>query len=1202
VTSLPCNFFSCMQLGTTWLVRGEKDDSSMYRTLSSSARRPVFFILALALMSAFPLRSLAQDGPRSGDQAAIDESESRAQQAADEMVALSPDRIIAFLQQEPGLLLDVKKALVRKAYEQGRILDPDDLTDDALFRLLWENSDICVLATQEIEKRHYIEAKPTESEMKRRGIMPSQGLGTGRPNNGNLPAGSQEQAYWSTHQPEGNRYPYPYPYETQSSGNQDQSSSYPYSNQQQQPYGQAPPQYGPPAPSQPDYIQNPSRSLEQAQSQSPYGLYSGGGSAPQNSGQMTRIQPEDLPALLSTDAPQQPLSTLNGGSGQISSSNSPYSLPNNGGLSGFDQQGWSNDPQQSRLQMPSRLPLPVMPDVPRQPTLRHKADPYADVPSLYDLYTQYSHSPVLQRFGEDVFHNGTGNFDQLPMDLPVGPDYVVGPGDGLSIDLWGGVSERLRTVVDREGRINLPEAGSVQVAGRTLGDVQHLVQAAFRSQFRDAEADVSLGRLRTVRVYVVGDVERPGAYDVSSLSTPLNAVFLAGGPTSDGSIRILKHFRGDQLIQQIDVYDLLLHGIRSDIQRLEPGDTVLVPPLGPEVTIEGMVRRPAIYELDGENTLAQVLQLAGGVLPSGTLRHVDVERVEAHETRTMLRLDIPENNNAEAVTEALQNFKIQDGDQVKISPILPYADKTVFLDGHVFRPGKYAYRDGMKVTDLIKSYADLLPEPSKAHAEIIRLEPPDYRPAVLTFNLGNALSGKGQDPALKPFDTVRIFSRYDFESPPVITISGEVRDPGDHLTNGATHLRDAIYLAGGTTPDASLANAQIFRKTPDGKLKVISVDLAKAMAGDSPDNILLEPMDRVFIHRDLTKLDPPSVTIQGEVGRPGKYPLGEGMTAAELVRVAGGFKRGAYTKTADLTSYDIENGQKVVGEHSTVPISEAMAGVPDTDVRLHDGDVLTIGTVAGWKDVGATIKLAGEVVHPGTYGIREGERLSSVIERAGGLREDAYPYGAIFERIQVMELQEHSRGGLIRDIQDQGQSLRLGPENDPAQKAAKEAALQQWQQALEEIQNTPPSGRMVIHISSKLKRWANTTNDVQVRDGDSLYIPKRPSTVMVDGSVYNPTAITYKPGKDASWYMRQAGGPTNMANKKAVFVIRADGSVVGGSSGLFSGGVGHTALQPGDMVMVPEKAFSANTPWKTTLEGAQLAYAIGIAIQVARSF
>ena len=277
--------------------------------------------------------------------------------------------------------------------------------------------------------------------------------------------------------------------------------------------------------------------------------------------------------------------------------------------------------------------------------------------------------------------------------------------------------------------------------------------AALRSQFRDAEADVSLSRIRTVRVYVVGDVERPGAYDVSSLSTPLNALYLAGGPTSGGSLRLLEHYRGKELLEKVDVYDLLLHGINGNMQRLEAGDTIQIPPLSGVVTIEGMVRRPAIYELNGEKSLAEVLQLAGGVLPTGTLRHVDVERVESHESRTMLRLDIPETNNQAQVTEALEDFTVQDGDKIKITPILPYASKTVYLDGYVSRPGKFAYSDGMKVTDLIKSYKDLLPEPSITHAEIIRLAEPDYTPVVLAFNLGDALAGKDQDLVLKPFDT-----------------------------------------------------------------------------------------------------------------------------------------------------------------------------------------------------------------------------------------------------------------------------------------------------------------------------------------------------------------------------------------------------------------------------------------------------------------
>ncbi len=220
-------------------------------------------------------------------------------------------------------------------------------------------------------------------------------------------------------------------------------------------------------------------------------------------------------------------------------------------------------------------------------------NPYANVPSLYDLYVQAApNNRPLERFGLDVFRKGEANPAYLPMDLPVGPSYVVGPGDSLAIDLWGGVSQRLLRTVDREGRVALPEAGPVLVSGRSLGDVQQEVQRVLRTQFRDVSADVSLQRLRTVRVYVVGNVASPGAYDVSSLSTPLNALFAAGGVTPQGSLRRLQHYRGKQLVEEVDAYDLLLHGIRGDLQRLENGDSLLVPSLGPVVTVEGMVRRP----------------------------------------------------------------------------------------------------------------------------------------------------------------------------------------------------------------------------------------------------------------------------------------------------------------------------------------------------------------------------------------------------------------------------------------------------------------------------------------------------------------------------------------------------------------------------------------------------------------------------------
>jgi protein involved in polysaccharide export with SLBB domain len=1181
-----------------------------------SSLKPRFSSVTFLLISTvLPVILAGQNGPAYPSYAArtsaAPDQNSRAEQAAEKLVSLSAEKIILLLDREPGLLLEVKKMLVRKAYDQGRVLDPQDLTDDALYKLIGKDENVRVLITREIEDRQYIRAKPTRRELQalaaNHGATGLAGLPQGKPEEGK----SQEEAFWTQY--------------AQTLQNAPQSSA-PASGSQPSPAQPAP------QPSQPQVSPFSSPwNLDRAQMQYPAGdsedmplggLSIGGGGA----GGMQGVSPDQLSALMAArmtdssaggmgvggdDASSRlGLGLSPNGMGSADQLSNPFLNPSmlgsslaGGSNSDYSQMGLQQYPQQTSLQMmrPRSTGSSVSDMGLDRPALMRRPNPYADVPSLYDLYSQYSRrAPVLTRFGSEIFRNGIENFGILPMDMPMGPDYVLGPGDSLTINLWGGISQRLIRVVDRSGVIALPESGTLQVAGRTLGDVQRMVQNALRAQYRDEQADVAISRLHSIRVFVVGDVEHPGAYDVGSLSTPLNALLEAGGPTSKGSLRIVRHLRGNQLIQEVDVYDLLLHGVRAGVQRLETGDTVLVPPLGPEVTITGMVRRPAIYELDGEKSLSEVLELAGGVLPSGTLRHIDVERLDAHESRTMLALDIPENNNKDAVTKALDDFKIQDGDKVKISPIVSYADKAVYLDGHVYKPGKYAYTDGMKITDLVKSYKELLPEPYKAHAEVIRLEAPDFTPQVIAFNLEDALAGKDQDLALKPLDTVRIFGRYDFEDAPVITVTGAVRDPGDHVTNGVTYLRDAVYLAGNATPDAELDDVQVFRTTADGKLDVLSANFKKALEGDYTENILLEPKDRVFIHKNLAKTDPPVVTIEGEIARPGKYPLGQNMSVADLVRLSGGLKRGAYTQEADLTRYELEGGSKIVSDHVSVPLAAALAGQPDADVRLRDGDVLTVRQVTGWNDLGATIKVDGEVMYPGTYGIQEGERLSSIIQRAGGFRKDAYPYGAVLERIAVRQLQEQDRADLIRRVKGEEASVSLTAGG--AQEDARQATLLQYQSTLANLETAAPAGRMVVHISSNVQRWANTPADVQVRAGDSLFVPKRPNIVIVNGTVYNPTAITYKPGKNAGWYLRQAGGPTELANKKAIFVIRADGAVVGGPAGLFTGGAEAAVMQPGDMVVVPEKTFNVSHTFQNAVQVSQILTAVALAVEAARTF
>jgi polysaccharide export outer membrane protein len=832
-------------------------------------------------------------------------------------------------------------------------------------------------------------------------------------------------------------------------------------------------------------------------------------------------------------------------------------------------------------------------------TMERKANPYSDIPSLYDLYVQASgRDAKLSRFGLEMFRNGTRELDAVPMDLPVGADYVVGPGDGLAIDLWGGFSQRFVRTVDREGRITLPEAGPLLVSGRTLGDVQQAVQKALRSQYQDASADVSLSKLRTVRVYVVGEVAEPGAYDISSLSTPLNALFAAGGVTSRGSLRGLKHYRGKQLIEEVDAYDLLLRGVGSDAKRLENGDSLMVPPVGKEVTVSGMVRRPAIYELHEETSLADAIELAGGILPAAALQHIELQRLQAHEKRTMQTIEISAGGDREAIEKELSAVKIEDGDEIHIFPIAAYNENAIYLQGHVQRPGRYSYRDGMKLTDVIASYGDLLPEPAGHYAEIVRLNAPDFRPSVESFDLTAALANPGASPKLQALDTVRIFSRYDFEQAPTVWVGGEVRAPGKYKTSGEAHLRDAIYLAGGVSPDAALDAAQVFRTRADGTLKIVNVNLTAALAGNPEDNLTLLPRDRLLIHRSAAKVEPATVYIKGEVAKPGRYPLTSDMHVEDLIGVAGGLKRSADNAKADLTSYTAGEAHGAQTQSRTVSLSAALSGNAGANAGLRDGDVLTIRQNPGWNDIAASATVKGEVQHAGSFGIRPGERLSSLVARAGGFGPQAYPYGAILMRREVRDLEMKSRSELVERMKLEQASLKGLPENTVDEKNAKLTALAQTQTALNQLQENQPVGRVVVHIQPEVKRWRNSEADVPVRDGDVLLIPKKADYVAVTGQVFNPTAIGFRSGRSAKWYLAQAGGLTQLADKKAAFVIRADGSVIGSknNSEFWGGDPMEAVLKPGDSIVVPERAPSIARNWANIFQAAQVASSLAFAV------
>jgi protein involved in polysaccharide export with SLBB domain len=829
-----------------------------------------------------------------------------------------------------------------------------------------------------------------------------------------------------------------------------------------------------------------------------------------------------------------------------------------------------------------------------------KANPFSDVPSIVDLYVQVSprNAPPI-RFGTDILTPSAQESGAIPIDLPVGPDYVVGPGDGLAIDLWGGMTQRLQRTVDNEGRISLPEYGPVLVGGKSLGEVQFEMQELLRTQLRDVSADVSLSRLRTVRVYVVGEVANPGAYDLSALSGPLNALVAAGGLNERGSLRAIKHYRGKQLVEVVDAYDLLLQGVRPDQKRLEDGDSLLVPPVGPQVTIEGMVRRPAIYEIRGNTSLGEALDLAGGVLPAAALKHVEVERLVAHESRTMFGLDLSETEKKAADESLLRSFQVQDGDRIHIFPIAPYNQKAIYLEGHVLRPGRYSYKDGMTLKDLIASYSDLLPEPAGKYAEIIRLNPPDYRPSVESFDLSVALSDAGKAPELKPLDTVRIFSKYDFEPAPEVWVDGEVRAPGQYTTSGQAHVRDAIYLAGGATIDAAMNSAQVFRLSKDDNLRILSVNLGKALAGDPTDNLLLQPSDRIVVHRNTTTLEPPLVYVKGDVASPGRYPLSPNMRVEDLVQVAGGLKPSADLHSAILAHRDHAQPGTSEIENLTINLDEAMSGQPNENRILSNGDVLTVRQNAAWHDLGATVTVQGEVEHPGTYGIRPGESLSSVLQKAGGFTPQAYPYGLVLTRRQVRDLEMKSHEELVARVKAEQTQLKALPENDQDQKNLKLTAIAQTDTALTQLETHLPVGRVVLNATLDEKSFDRVAAETPLTDADVIRVPKKPNYVMVQGQVFNATAVGYVPGRSANWYLGQAGGLTELADKKAVFVIRADGSVLAAKNNhtAWSGDPMDAVLMPGDVIVVPEKAPKvAARNWTTLIQSAQVATSVALAV------
>ena len=685
----------------------------------------------------------------------------------------------------------------------------------------------------------------------------------------------------------------------------------------------------------------------------------------------------------------------------------------------------------------------------------------------------------LTQFGYSFFKQATAFAPAI--DIPVGPNYIIGPGDILILTTWGTLDAVLPLEVNRSGEVTLPRVGAIRVWGVPYGKVAEVIKAGLSKAFKNVQLNVTMGKLRLMKVYIVGEVNAPGDYDISALSTVINALSAAGGPTKQGSLRVIQVLRAGQVVETVDLYDFFLRGDKSRDVRLQPGDTINVPIHGNLVAVAGNVRKPAIYEFPKALTLKELFEMAGGVPPSGYLQRVQISRVVANDKKIVADFDLKVSGPLAPQTVGI---KLQDMDIVKIFPIDFTVRDHVQLDGYVLRPGGYALKPGMRLKELLGT-DNMLPEYYPESVEITRLVAPDFHPEKINVNLDRALQGSQTDNILlKEFDSVHVFSRWEMEEVPRVRISGEVQKPGDYRIFNKMSLRDLILTAGNLKKTAYLKSAEITRTfiSKEGvKSSIINVDLDEALKGKPADNILLENFDEVSIRR-----------------------------------------------------------------------------LPE------------------WKEeTDRYCLLKGEIRFPGVYPILKGEKLSSVIERAGGFTDVAYLKGSKFTRKLTKELQQKRMDEVIvrseQELSRKQQELTSVAASKEELDATK-ATMEGMRSSLEKLKLAKAEGRVTITVGT-LEQLKKSPYDLELQGGDTLEIPQSSNSIMVFGEVYNPTTVVETPGKSVKHYLKKAGGPTTNADEDEMYVVRADGTVVSKHemSGFFYNSFLSMQLDAGDTIVVPQQ-------------------------------
>ncbi len=693
---------------------------------------------------------------------------------------------------------------------------------------------------------------------------------------------------------------------------------------------------------------------------------------------------------------------------------------------------------------------------------------------------------ALKIFGLDMFAGEPSTFAPLS-DVPVPSEYMVGPGDTVNVQLFGKENNNYQLVVQRDGSVQFPELGPISLVGLNFAEVKRLLTSKINNTMIGVDANVSMGELRSIRIFIAGEAYKPGTYTVSGLATMTQALYVSGGLSDIGSLRHIQLKRKGKLIGTLDLYDLLLKGDTSDDLRLQSGDVVFIPAARAYVTIDGEVRRPAIYELKGHETLAQAIAMAGGLKATGYPQAVTVERFSDKHLKTVLSLNLTSGSES-------REF-IKDGDKIEVQPTSQRIDNSVDITGAVIRPGQYQWKNGIRVSDLFRSvWGDLEVTADLDYSLVLRQINAHGDITVKQFSVGKAISHpeSADNLTLRPRDQIIIF-KYEDREEQLATVVEKLQKQ--------TRLGEESQL----------------------------------------------------------------VEVNGNVRFPGIYPLGDKNHVADLVVAAGGLQEGSYTMSAELTRQEVNPQTGVSITHQAINIGKALEKQKAHNLKLRFRDILTVRTLPYWQET-RWVKVKGEVRFPGTYSIQRGETMKEVLERAGGLTYDAFPFGAVFLRDSVKEKEKEQ----VRKLADE---LRREIAAKALTKEGGSISYDQAQLMLNQLENIEIIGRLSIDLKGIISDAANA--DIQLEANDELYIPAKNQTVSVMGQVQYPSTHRFVPDDSFEQYLEMAGGPRKRADEGRSYILRANGSVIFPNETWFSSG---TEIMPGDTIIVP-----LDTEYKDTL-------------------